>query len=134
MSFSYTIDASRGLVVFQPTALPTLAELEQVLDRLLADPAFRPGYGVLVDRRNLTTEPDAEYARQGILAIASRRARFGDTRWASLTSHLATYGIGRIAEAYADNRDLPYRVFTHEGEALAWLLEPLQGESGPRPL
>jgi hypothetical protein len=45
--------------------------------------------------------------------------RFKGFRWASLTSHLASFGMGRMAEALAENRGIEYRVFQDEAEALA---------------
>lgn len=125
--FSYTIDPQLGLVRFHPgDELPSLQELEAVLDQLAQDPLFRPGFAVIVDRRHFTMEPDVGYVRGGISAIAERHARFGQTRWASVTSHLASYGMGRMAEAYAEHRGVQYRVFTDEAEAMAWLLNSPQ--------
>ena len=122
--FSYTIDPQLGLVRFHPgDSLPSLQELETVLDQLAQDPLFKPGFGVLVDRRHFTVEPDVGYVRGGISAIAARQARFGNTRWASITSHLASYGMGRMAEAYAEHRGVLYRIFTDEAEAMEWLLK-----------
>ncbi len=125
MPFTYVIDSDLGLVrVIAGEELPSLADLENVLDRLASDPLFRPGCGVLVERRHFTVEPDVTYVRGGLDAIVARRDRLGSTRWASLTTHLATYGMGRMAEAYAENRGVAYRVFMDEAEALTWLLGP----------
>jgi hypothetical protein len=132
MGFTYTIDSQLGLVRFDPgRELPSLQELETVLDRLASDPMFRPGFGVLVERRHFEVEPDVLYVRGGISAIADRQAKFGPTRWASITSHLATYGMGRMAEAYAENRGVLYRIFTDETEAMTWLLEPRRDARTP---
>lgn len=123
--FTYLIDPSLGLVrLTSGETLPTVPDLEQALDRLLADPQFRPGFGVLVERRQLHVAPDSSYVRGGIEALAVRRERFGHTRFASLTGHLTSFGMGRMGEAYADNRGVPYRVFRNEEEALLWLLAP----------
>lgn len=124
MAFTYTIEPALGLVRFHPgDRLPTLPELETVLDQLASDSDFRPGFGVLVERRHFDVEPDVTYVRGGISAIADRESSFGRTRWASITSHLASYGMGRMAEAYAENRGVLYRIFTDEAEAMRWLLD-----------
>jgi hypothetical protein len=39
---------------------------------------------------------------------------------AILSGNLATYGMGRMAEMLADNRELEFRVFTDEAEAIRW--------------
>jgi hypothetical protein len=123
MPFTYTIEPTVGLVRFHPgEQLPSLKELEMVLDQLASDPAFRPGFGVLVERRHFDVEPDVTYVRGGISAIADRLGSFKQTRWASITTHLASYGMGRMAEAYAENRGVLYRIFTDEAEAMDWLL------------
>lgn len=123
MPLTYTIDPVLRLVTFRPEQLPTLPDFARVLDDLAVDPLFRPGFSVLVDRRELSVEPDVAFVRGAIDAIAHRNAMFPGTRWASLTSHLATYGMGRMAEAFAENRGVTYRVFTNAAEAMNWLLD-----------
>jgi hypothetical protein len=124
MSFAYRIDVQRRLVVLRPDTVPSLRDWENVLDRVASDPLFAAGFGVLSDRVHLKTEPDADYVRGSIAAIEQRSGTFRRTRWAILTSHLPTYGMGRMAEAYAENRDIELRVFTVESEALDWLAVP----------
>lgn len=127
MPFTYRIDPALGLVRLSGgEELPTVADLEEVLDRLLADPQFRPGFGVLVERRQLNVAPDRTYVRGGIEALAARRGHFGPSRFASLTLNLTSFGMGRMGEAFADNRDVPYRVFMNERDAVEWLLEPMK--------
>lgn len=115
----YTIDPVWRLVTFSPKQLPTLGAFEADIDQLVSDPLFRPDFSVLVDRRQLTVEPDAAFVRGAIELMA--HPRLAGIRWASLTSHLATYGMGRMAEALAENRGVDYRVFTDETEAMNWL-------------
>jgi hypothetical protein len=33
------------------------------------------------------------------------------------------YGLGRVAEVYAENRKLPFRVFRHRSDAVHWVSE-----------
>ena len=33
------------------------------------------------------------------------------------------YGLGRVAEVYAENRTLPFRVFRHRSDAVQWVAE-----------
>ncbi len=121
LSFHYSIDPSRRLVVLRPDAPPSLEDWAEVLDRVARDPAFSPDFGVLSDRRHLVKEPTADYAKRSVTAIEERSRQFPGTRFAILTSHLATYGMGRLAEAYAENRGIAFRVFTSEADAMEWL-------------
>ena len=123
MAFSYEIDPDRRLVIVRPESRPSISDWEDVLDRVAADPGFERGFGLMSDRRHLHVEPDASYVRATIDAVASRRASFGATRFAILTSHLATYGMARMAEALAENRGIEWRVFMEPDEASRWLTE-----------
>jgi hypothetical protein len=123
MAFSHDIDPARRLVTIRADRLPSLRDLEDVLHRVQSDPRFQPGFGVLSDRRHFDAESDAPYVRAAIDALARRHDTFHPTRFAIVTSHLATYGMGRMAEVYAENRNVLFRVFMDELSALAWLLE-----------
>lgn len=124
MAFTYVIDPDHHLVTVRPETHPTAQDWAEVLDRVAADPKFRPGFHVLSNRWHLQVEPDVGYVRATIEAVADRRAAFGRSRFAVLTSHLATYGMARMAEALAENRGIEWRVFMDEAQALAWLAEP----------
>lgn len=124
MQLTYTLDRSRRLVTIVLYQPPTLADVEAVLDHLAADPRFQPGFGVLADRWHLTSEPDEAYVRGVIEAIAGRGNRFADMRWATVTSHLSAYRMGRLViEPYAAKCGVAYRVFMDEAQAVEWLLE-----------
>lgn len=124
MAFSYEIDTERRLVTIRPELRPSIEDWEDVLDRVAADPRFQYGFHLLSDRRHLQVEPDASYVRATIEAVVARRASFGRTRFAVLTSHLATYGMARMAEALAENRGIHWRVFMDADEGARWLSQP----------
>jgi hypothetical protein len=124
MAFAHEIDVARRLVIVRPDGVPTIQDWTDLLDRLAADPAFQPGFGVVSDRRHLLVTPTAEYVRTSVEAIAQRRGVFGRSRWAILTSHQATYGMARMAEAYADNREIAFSAFAEMDEAIAWATGP----------
>lgn len=108
-------------MILRPETRPSVEDWEEMLDRVSADPLFQPGFSLLSDRRHLMVEPDAVYVRATIEAVAARRDAFGSSRFAVLTSHLATYGMARMAEALAENRGIQWRVFMDPGEATQWL-------------
>jgi hypothetical protein len=118
--FSYEIDSDRRLVIVRPESPPSTGDWEDMLDRVAADPRFQQGFNLLSDRQHLHSEPDAIYVHTTIDAVAAR-AVFRSTRFAVLTSHLATYGMARMAEALAENRGIEWRVFMDRAEAMRWL-------------
>ena len=122
MAFSYAIDPKRHLVVVRPESPPTIEDWKELLDRVAHDPLFKPGFRLLSDRRHLQVEPDAAYVRASIDALEMRRPAFGQSRFAILTLHVATYGMARMAEALAENRGIEWRAFMNELEAMEWLL------------
>jgi hypothetical protein len=120
MAFAYRIDSTRRLVLLTPPGPPTLQDWIDVIDRLIVDPRIEPGFGVISDRRHLSTPPTTEYVRDSIKALCDRRDYFRWHRVAILSGNLATYGMGRMAEMLAENHDLEFRVFTDETEAILW--------------
>jgi hypothetical protein len=120
MPFGYHIDRTRRVVIARPTRVPTIDEWVDLLDRIAADPAFEAGFGIISDRRHLDITPSIDYVRATVAAIHERRHLFGASRWAVLTSHQATFGMARMAEAYADNRDIAFTAFGDLEEAIRW--------------
>ena len=121
MGLVYHLDPVLRLVKVRPDHLPTLTELQELAELLLRDGLFTPAFSVLVDRRDLSVEPDAAFVRGALDLFAE--PRFRGIRWATLTSHLTTYGMGRMAESFAELNGVQYRVFMDETEAVNWLLE-----------
>jgi len=52
MKLSYSIDPVAHVVEFHYTGSLDFAEWSAVMEAILADPAFRQGYGFLTDRRS----------------------------------------------------------------------------------
>jgi hypothetical protein len=101
--------------------IPSLADLRRAFDELASDPLFRGGYSVLVDGRHLYIERSLE--KRGLLMLAARLALNSDvSRWAILTSNLATYRERRFAETYAASLGIACRIFIVRGEAMNWAL------------
>lgn len=125
MALTYELDATRRLVRVVLHQPPTVADVEAMLDHLAADPQFGSGFGVLADRWHVTVEPDEAVVRSAIEAIVGHGDRFAGVRWATVTSHLSGYRMGRLVlEPFAQQLGVPYRVFMDEAQALEWLLEP----------
>jgi hypothetical protein len=120
MVFAREIDVARRLVIVRPDSAPTIEDWTDLLDRLARDPDFQPGFGIISDRRLLEGTPTVEYVRASVEAIAERGHLFGKSRWAIVTSRPATYGMARMAQAYAENRGIAFTAFADLDEAIAW--------------
>jgi hypothetical protein len=108
-----------GLVYLESDEAATFEEWRDAVDAALADPAVRPGMGIIHDwRKHRTSLPSAEVKKRAEY-VARNAARFGQTRWALLVDSSVGYGMGRMAEALT-GLGAALRVFRDPVEAEAW--------------
>ena len=90
------------------------------VDAALSDANYRPGMGVVHDWRGLHETPSV----QEIRARGEYGARLRATRWALVVQNDEAYGMGRMAEVFAEILTEPppveLRVFRSRVEAVAW--------------
>jgi hypothetical protein len=100
---------------------PTPSAFEATLQRVLIDPRFRPGMGILYDRR-AAVAPAPEYVA-AVMALTHQYAELlGHCRWAVLVRQDdgETFSVVRnIAPTMARSSE-PWS-FTDVGRALDWL-------------
>ena len=121
MPLSHSIDTTAGIVTLHYAEDPPFEVWAAAMDAVLRDPAFRPGYGLLMDRSRLTTAPEREYI-VGVVDYVQRHAsQLGGGRVATLVNRPAAYGMARMAQLLLDDTPQATRVFTELSEALAWL-------------
>lgn len=85
MKFSYAIDADRRLIFQRYEGQLTLARLVSCLERLWADPAYRPTYDGLVDISAVT--PQASFQDlQSFIEFVRQRPEHSRGRWAAVAS------------------------------------------------
>jgi hypothetical protein len=104
--------------------VPDIEVTGETIDAILADPDFRPGFGVLSDwRLGLILATDAYI--EGFLDLLKAAEQRGVRKWATVVdpSSLAAYGVGRKAETQSELQGLTYRVFRDYDQALAWLTD-----------
>jgi hypothetical protein len=119
---TYAIDADAGIVRLDYRDSPDWPEMHQVLEAVLADPAHRPGMGILADRSAVVTPQTVGYIRQLTLFVRKHQPEFGNARWALVVRDAASHGMGRLAQVFGD--DIPtmeLELFTDAAEALEWL-------------
>jgi hypothetical protein len=122
MAVTYTIDPALRLVRFEVSErLPSLAELQRVLDQLAGDSLFKRGFGVLINLREYPVDP--AFTRSALTVLAARLSLFGASRWAYVTSNADAYYTRLTQEQFARGRGIQYGVFRDASEAMSWLLK-----------
>ncbi len=121
MPIRFTIDGTTRVVVavVEPPA-PSAADVAAFLDAVLAHPDFRPGMGVLYDRRRVDP-PDRASMEAVAAAIRERADRLGPYRWAVVAADLDTVGMVRYGQVHHAGSGVEGRAFGDPAEALAWL-------------
>ena len=71
--------------------------------------------------RRVLEPPENDYVRGSIAALASHGGVFRSRRIAILTRDLATYGMARMAEVFAEARGLSLKAFQDEEQAISWV-------------
>jgi len=91
------------------------------VERLLADPELRPGLNLLSDHTSLDVPATTEMVK----AIPALLEQLGNTlgrfRCAVVVATTVSYGMGRMADAYAEDGLAEVRVFRSLEEAEGWL-------------
>ncbi len=122
MSESYVIDPQRRVVFSRGTGIFTYAEFVAHMNRMRADPRFRPDFDQLVDCREttgfeLTGEQVAEMAARTIFSVRSRRA--------FVIASSLQYGLSHMLASHLELRgENGVRIFRDLAEALEWLRLP----------
>jgi hypothetical protein len=119
MPYKWKVDPAARLVFVRGWGPMDLEESLRTPHELLSDPAYDPGFGVLVDLRELDYEPqpdDVVAVAHNLIGMAPLlRSRIGVV----VAQGLAT--AAEVGAAMAGAGGLPLRVFTDPDEARAWL-------------
>jgi len=124
-SVSYHIDGDCGVVFLTyGTKQPTPAEWLDVMDEILASPAFHPGMAFVSDRRLLQEAPTTAMIRVMAAYEREHRAAFGTCRWAVVTpaDKPAEFGMARMSQTVLAGEQSPIelRPFTDLDQAIRW--------------
>ena len=134
MPSDYAIDPAAGVVYINGSGVLTDADLLEQRVRLRSDPAFKPGYCLLVDFTHVTAvQLSAETVRflahERITAPGVRRAIVLPMAAESDSSPQAhPYGLSRMFQLSAEYTGENVEVFTDLAESRRWL-----GIDQPRP-
>lgn len=119
MPVSYRIDAGRRAVEIAGTGRVTVREIEEMQQRLLADPAFHADFGELADFRaaipvDLGTGQVGELIRNDPFSRSARHAY--------VVSPGVMLGLGNAAMTFAGMQQVNARLFQDIDRAWHWLL------------
>lgn len=121
MALSYTIDRARNLVTISGDYADA-PEWWRVLDELLGDPRRRPGCLILRDQRGGTNPVDAATVVAIMAVVRSYWHKLEVVR-AAIVMPAISDAPGVVAQALAQDDDLPIQAFVSATEALEWLLD-----------
>jgi hypothetical protein len=118
---SYRIDAPCRLVLVTGTGEAQAPEWLELFDRVLADPAHRPGMDFLIDRSRITSIPTRETVTAIVGYYAGHGAELGRCKVASVTANDAVFGMNRMASVFAEETTVSVQVFRDRDSAYHWL-------------
>lgn len=122
MPIDHWIDAAAETVHARVTGTFTLQDMKDVIDATLANPAFRPGFGILSDHRSVEAAATPDQVHGFLAHLAARGAILSQSRWAVVAERPASIGMMRMMAALAAVR-VPMRieVFATVEAATRWL-------------
>lgn len=113
MPFRYAIDPDLGLIQVTFTGPTTTRDLADARAAVMADPAYAPRLGLLIDLE----EADLTHMSPAMLRERAQRPP-GAGAIAVVAGTDLAYGLSRMYEQMSKS---PVGVFRHRAEALAWL-------------
>jgi hypothetical protein len=124
MPLTYAIESDTRIVAVVVSAPPSVDDYRRLLDTILSDPAYRPGYHFLVDRRAVAVVPDTQrvWAMTPLLDVIARWG--GPCRMAVVTDGDATYGMMRMASVLGSDTGVEVGAFRDPDMARDWLTAP----------
>jgi hypothetical protein len=121
MAITYEIDEDAGIATVTASGSIGQAEDLECFRALLADRAYRPGMGLLLDYRERESVATTEQVKQFVAAGEKLREAFGDPRIAVVVSGDVAFGMARMYSALAEESSVPTSVFRDLEEAMRWL-------------
>ena len=121
MPIQFTLDPSKGLVVYAVSGKVSKSHAKDFLDAVLTHPDFRRGFHFLGDRREMVTARADEYARSVAALVEENRQQLAPCRWAVLVPNPVAYGMARMWSLMAGDTGVTVQPFYELGEAIEWI-------------
>lgn len=130
MPISYEVNAPDRVVVVRLDGSLAVTDYAETARRALEDPAFEPGYGIVVDGRALEPLPSVEDLR-GLVSVAQELRGRGVAPFAVVTASDLQYLVGRLFATLASATiNLETRVFRTMDSAHEWVRARGAGRGG----
>ena len=121
---SFAIDRVNGLATVTYHRVPSIEEWTTTMGAVLADPDWKPGLALLLDRSRLLEPALTSFVNAAASFISARSDRLGEGRIAIVSGFDdAAFGMARMAGAIQDG-PRAVRAFRSMEAALEWLREP----------
>lgn len=121
MPVTFTIQERLVRVMIVGDNSLTEPEFRQLLTSMLDHPEFRPGDGILYDRRPVKASPDPAFVRAALRAIEERADHLGGCRWAVLIGPRSALEVVRLTSLLGERSGIEARPFVDLDDALDWL-------------
>jgi hypothetical protein len=126
---SYRIHEGLSVVLFEGQGALSYERWSAGVDAALADPAFRPGFRFISDRRRMDASRTDRRFADATLFLRSRAAQLGAIRWAVLIGENdPAYTLVRATAVLAQSSVVQLEPFTDLDEALEWILQVVDEE------
>jgi hypothetical protein len=124
---SVEFDLERRLAEVVYEAQPSFEQWQAIVESILHDSRFQSGFGILLDRRGIDKPASSAYMLR-LIQFVDQSSKGNVVRWAILTSDVASFGMGRMAEQLAQAGTI--RTFKDRREAELWLVGDWRHGSG----
>lgn len=111
-----------GLVRLETTDAWTIDEWKTAAEAFIADPGFRPGMGIVNDRRQARA-PTTQEVKAVVAFAQARSSGIGKARWAAVAADSANYGMSRMAQFLLEGTSVTLGVFRDPDDAETWVRE-----------
>lgn len=121
--FSYQIDGDTGIVSMRTAAAPTVEEKIAIVHRIWADPQYRRGFAIIIDRRGFDDVPTIDNLRMFIRYIREHESRLATpSRWAIVADRPSAWRFYKTIEPHAARAGIQLRAFQDYDIARQWAM------------
>lgn len=128
MPITHRIESDSSIVYVDVTGSPSTAEMCEAIDRVVADPDFQAGFGLLSDHRRLDVPATTDQVHAILGRLTEHKSAFGTIRWAIVVDRTASFGMMRMLSVLAEEVPARVEVFRSVDEAKSWLLKKAGAE------
>jgi len=120
MAITSSIDLAARIVRLNYAGEVSPQEWRAVMEAVCREPTFEPGFGILVDRRQVEA-PTSECVREVLNIIETHRRTLAACPWAVVVGSNAAFFMGRKLEMLARHGAIRIKAFRDISTAERWL-------------